>query len=158
MKKTLVSTSLVALIHAMSALPALASGANLNSYMTNAQVVDYCSTAGIGSETKAQITLTDGTVVKGEVNCESEAVARASSGDPAALSTPGGHGGESDSEDNNASSSHVEDDSSDDNGDSSHDGGDSGDGENNGGGDNGDDHSGSSEHSGGDHGGDGGDD
>lgn len=84
MKKTLLGTSIVALVHAMSAVPALADD-TINSQLTNGQLVAFCATAGIGTEKPAEITLPDGTTSTGTVSCDADALNAAAAGDPNAL-------------------------------------------------------------------------
>ncbi len=169
MKKTLLGTSLVALVHAMSAMSALASDNTINDRVSNAQLVAFCSDAGVGTDKTAKVTFPDGSTVTGKVDCGSEAFAAASSGNPNSPARTSGDSSDSgndssddnsddssddsgdnsgDSSDDNGSDNSGDsgddssDDGSDDSGDSSDDNGGSGDGE--GGGDNGgDDHEGS---------------
>lgn len=70
MIKSATATSFVVLLLALS--PTAAQAKSIKDLVSDAQLAEYCSTAGVDTETTATITLTDGTTATGTIHCEAE--------------------------------------------------------------------------------------
>lgn len=64
------STSLLVLMLALSQSPVQAE--DIKDLVSDSQLAEFCSSAGVGSETTATVTFPDGTTATGTIHCEAE--------------------------------------------------------------------------------------
>ncbi len=133
MIKSATATSLVVLLLAMA--PTATQAEDIKDLVPDAQLADFCSAAGAGTETTATLALADGTTATGTIECEADDLIV---GDAAAADELDDVDEEGEDDDEEGDDSDGEDDSEDDDSEDD-DSGDSESGDDDGGSDDGDD-------------------
>ena len=111
MIKSATATSLVVLLLAMA--PTATHAEDIKGLVPDAQLADFCSAAGAGTETTATLALADGTTATGTIECEAEDLIVGDAAAADELDDVDEEGDDSDGEDDSEDDDSEDDDSGD---------------------------------------------